>query len=81
MYSDLSLYLLKNDCICKLFINFQEDIAWSALVKLFDPVQSPRCYAVIALKKQCDRSWSSLLDSLAGDLLKDHFSKHLYPVM
>ncbi|XP_042638842.1 methyltransferase-like protein 25 [Orycteropus afer afer] len=30
----------------------QEDIAWSTLVKLFDPVKSPRCYAVIALKKQ-----------------------------
>ncbi|XP_071075082.1 probable methyltransferase-like protein 25 isoform X2 [Dasypus novemcinctus] len=29
-----------------------EDIAWSAIVKLFDPVKSPRCYAVIALKKQ-----------------------------
>ncbi|XP_029398498.1 methyltransferase-like protein 25 isoform X2 [Mus pahari] len=33
-----------------------EGVAWSALVKLFDPVQSPRCYAVIALKKQCGRS-------------------------
>ncbi|XP_052021154.1 probable methyltransferase-like protein 25 isoform X2 [Apodemus sylvaticus] len=33
-----------------------EDIAWSALVKLFDPVQSPRCYAVVALKKECDHS-------------------------
>ncbi|XP_060233958.1 probable methyltransferase-like protein 25 isoform X2 [Meriones unguiculatus] len=33
-----------------------EDIAWSALVKLFDPVQSPRCYAVIALKNQRDHS-------------------------
>ncbi|XP_065599303.1 probable methyltransferase-like protein 25 isoform X1 [Cyrtonyx montezumae] len=28
------------------------NIAWSGLVKLFDPVKSPRCYAVIALKKQ-----------------------------
>ncbi|XP_072511589.1 probable methyltransferase-like protein 25 isoform X2 [Notamacropus eugenii] len=29
-----------------------DNIAWSALVKLFDPVKSPRCYAVTALKKQ-----------------------------
>lgn len=41
-----------NGFISKSLINFQEDIAWSALVKLFDPVKSPRCYAVIALKQQ-----------------------------
>nr|XP_006197931.1 methyltransferase-like protein 25 [Vicugna pacos] len=34
------------------FTSLQDDIAWSALVKLFDPVKSPRCYAIIALKKQ-----------------------------
>lgn len=46
--------LILLDRLC--YLKEQEDIAWSALVKLFDPVQSPRCYAVIALKKQCDRS-------------------------
>jgi hypothetical protein len=42
----------RGGCLSELLINLQEDIAWSALVKLFDPVKSPRCYAVIALKKQ-----------------------------
>ncbi|XP_028610399.1 methyltransferase-like protein 25 isoform X3 [Grammomys surdaster] len=46
--------LILLDRLC--YLKEQEDIAWSALVKLFDPVQSPRCYAVIALKKQCDPS-------------------------
>ncbi|XP_032767821.1 methyltransferase-like protein 25 isoform X2 [Rattus rattus] len=46
--------LILLDRLC--YLKEQKDIAWSALVKLFDPVQSPRCYAVIALKKQCDRS-------------------------
>lgn len=42
--------LILLDRLC--YLKEQEDVAWSALVKLFDPVQSPRCYAVIALKKQ-----------------------------
>ncbi|KAM6153526.1 putative methyltransferase-like protein 25 [Erethizon dorsatum] len=42
--------LILLDRLC--YLKEQEDIAWSALVKLFDPVKSPRCYAVIALKKQ-----------------------------
>lgn len=46
--------LILLDRLC--YLKEQENIAWSALVKLFDPVQSPRCYAVIALKKHCDRS-------------------------
>ncbi|GAB1295543.1 Probable methyltransferase-like protein 25 [Apodemus speciosus] len=46
--------LILLDRLC--YLKEQEGIAWSALVKLFDPVQSPRCYAVVALKKQCDLS-------------------------
>ncbi|KAM9230742.1 putative methyltransferase-like protein 25 [Dugong dugon] len=42
--------LILLDRLC--YLKEQEDIAWSALVKLFDPVTSPRCYAVIAFKKQ-----------------------------
>ncbi|CAO2581588.1 Probable methyltransferase-like protein 25 [Lemmus lemmus] len=42
--------LILLDRLC--YLKEQEDVMWSALVKLFDPVQSPRCYAVIALKKQ-----------------------------
>uniref|UniRef100_A0A7N9CNV5 Methyltransferase like 25 n=1 Tax=Macaca fascicularis TaxID=9541 RepID=A0A7N9CNV5_MACFA len=42
--------LILLDRLC--YLKEQEDIVWSALVKLFDPVKSPRCYAVIALKKQ-----------------------------
>ncbi|XP_030100895.1 probable methyltransferase-like protein 25 isoform X5 [Mus musculus] len=45
--------LILLDRLC--YLKEQDGVAWSALVKLFDPVQSPRCYAVIALKKQCDR--------------------------
>ncbi|XP_076776232.1 putative methyltransferase-like protein 25 isoform X2 [Arvicanthis niloticus] len=41
--------LILLDRLC--YLKEQDDVAWSALVKLFDPVQSPRCYAVIALKK------------------------------
>lgn len=41
--------LILLDRLC--YLKEQEDIAWSALVKLFDPVKSPRCYALIALKK------------------------------
>ncbi|XP_056430402.1 probable methyltransferase-like protein 25 isoform X2 [Hyla sarda] len=33
------------------YLREQESIAWSGLVKLFDPVKSPRCYAVVALKQ------------------------------
>uniref|UniRef100_H0VJL5 Methyltransferase like 25 n=1 Tax=Cavia porcellus TaxID=10141 RepID=H0VJL5_CAVPO len=42
--------LILLDRLC--YLKEQEDVAWSALVKLFDPVKSPRCYALIALKKQ-----------------------------
>lgn len=42
--------LILLDRLC--YLKEQDDIAWSALVKLFDPVKSPRCYAVIALKQQ-----------------------------
>ncbi|XP_049639608.1 probable methyltransferase-like protein 25 [Suncus etruscus] len=40
--------LILLDRLC--YLKEQEDVAWSALVKLFDPVKSPRCYAVVALK-------------------------------
>ncbi|NWI85664.1 MET25 protein, partial [Pitta sordida] len=42
--------LILLDRLC--YLKEQENIAWSGLVKLFDPVKSPRCYAVIALKKE-----------------------------
>ncbi|XP_045146473.1 probable methyltransferase-like protein 25 isoform X2 [Echinops telfairi] len=42
--------LILLDRLC--YLKEQEDIAWCSLVKLFDPVTSPRCYAIIALKKQ-----------------------------
>uniref|UniRef100_A0A663ML18 Methyltransferase like 25 n=1 Tax=Athene cunicularia TaxID=194338 RepID=A0A663ML18_ATHCN len=41
--------LILLDRLC--YLKEQDNIAWSGLVKLFDPVKSPRCYAVIALKK------------------------------
>ncbi|KGL91356.1 Methyltransferase-like 25, partial [Charadrius vociferus] len=42
--------LILLDRLC--YLKEQDNIAWSGLLKLFDPVKSPRCYAVIALKKQ-----------------------------
>ncbi|KAM3926993.1 putative methyltransferase-like protein 25 isoform 2-T2 [Leptodactylus fuscus] len=33
------------------YLREQENIAWSGMVKLFDPVKSPRCYAVVSLKQ------------------------------
>ncbi|XP_035317011.1 LOW QUALITY PROTEIN: methyltransferase-like protein 25 isoform X1 [Cricetulus griseus] len=42
--------LILLDRLC--YLKEQEDVVWSALVKLFDPVNCPRCYAVVALKKQ-----------------------------
>ncbi|XP_057597590.1 probable methyltransferase-like protein 25 [Hippopotamus amphibius kiboko] len=42
--------LILLDRLC--YLKEQDDIAWSTLVRLFDPVKSPRCYAIIALKKQ-----------------------------
>ncbi|XP_054255965.1 probable methyltransferase-like protein 25 [Indicator indicator] len=41
--------LILLDRLC--YLKEQDSIAWSGLVKLFDPVKSPRCYAVIALKE------------------------------
>ena len=41
-----------NGLTAKSLATLQEDTAWSALVKLFDPVKSPRGHAVIALKQQ-----------------------------
>ncbi|XP_075407333.1 putative methyltransferase-like protein 25 isoform X2 [Tenrec ecaudatus] len=42
--------LILLDRLC--YLKEQEDVAWCTLVKLFDPVTSPRCYAIFALKKQ-----------------------------
>ncbi|XDA74310.1 hypothetical protein R6Z07F_004534 [Ovis aries] len=42
--------LILLDRLC--YLKEQDEIMWSALVRLFDPVKSPRCYAIIALKKQ-----------------------------
>ncbi|XP_067415977.1 probable methyltransferase-like protein 25 [Emydura macquarii macquarii] len=41
--------LLLLDRLC--YLKEKDNVAWSGLVKLFDPVKSPRCYAVVALKK------------------------------
>ncbi|KAK9399745.1 methyltransferase-like 25 [Crotalus adamanteus] len=41
--------LILLDRLC--YLKEQDNIAWSGLVKLFDPIKSPRCYAVVALKK------------------------------
>lgn len=30
---------------------FQDNVSHSALVQLFDPLQSPRCYAVVGIKE------------------------------
>nr|KAF6453122.1 methyltransferase like 25 [Molossus molossus] len=48
--------LILLDRLC--YLKEQEDIAWCALVKLFDPVTSPRCYAVIALRRSNDSNCS-----------------------
>ncbi|XP_038612763.1 methyltransferase-like protein 25 [Tachyglossus aculeatus] len=41
--------LILLDRLC--YLKEQDSISWSALVRLFDPVKSPRCYAVVAVKK------------------------------
>ncbi|XP_018408410.1 PREDICTED: methyltransferase-like protein 25 [Nanorana parkeri] len=41
--------LILLDRLC--YLREQENIAWSGVVKLFDPVKSPRCYAVVSLKQ------------------------------
>lgn len=41
--------LLLLDRLC--YLKEQENVSYSALVQLFDPLLSPRCYAVIGLKK------------------------------
>ncbi|XP_070803453.1 probable methyltransferase-like protein 25 [Pituophis catenifer annectens] len=41
--------LILLDRLC--YLKEQDNIAWSGLIKLFDPIKSPRCYAVVALKK------------------------------
>ncbi|XP_061495631.1 probable methyltransferase-like protein 25 [Rhineura floridana] len=42
--------LILLDRLC--YLKEQDNIAWSGLVKLFDAIKSPRCYAVVAVKKQ-----------------------------
>nr|XP_033807715.1 methyltransferase-like protein 25 [Geotrypetes seraphini] len=41
--------LILLDRLC--FLTEQDIIAWCGVVQLFDPVKSPRCYAVVAVKK------------------------------
>ncbi|XP_053320937.1 probable methyltransferase-like protein 25 [Spea bombifrons] len=41
--------LILLDRLC--YLKEQDNIGWSGLVKLFDPVKSPRCYAVVSLKQ------------------------------
>ncbi|XP_054844444.1 probable methyltransferase-like protein 25 [Eublepharis macularius] len=42
--------LILLDRLC--YLKEQDNLAWSGLVKLFDPIKSPRCYAIVAMKKQ-----------------------------
>ncbi|XP_019128885.2 putative methyltransferase-like protein 25 [Larimichthys crocea] len=48
--------LLLLDRLC--YLKEQEDLSFSALVQLFDPLLSPRCYAVVGLKSCKDRTSS-----------------------
>ncbi|KAM9334802.1 putative methyltransferase-like protein 25 [Symphorus nematophorus] len=48
--------LILLDRLC--YLKEQEDLSFSALVQLFDPLLSPRCYAVIGLKSYEDRTSS-----------------------
>ncbi|XP_056133718.1 methyltransferase-like protein 25 [Lampris incognitus] len=41
--------LILLDRLC--YLKEQEDVSFSALVQLFDPLLSPRCYAVVGVKK------------------------------
>lgn len=44
-------------CVFYLFFFFpQEELPFSALVQLFDPLLSPRCYAVVGLKSFQERT-------------------------
>ncbi|KAF1372324.1 hypothetical protein PFLUV_G00264090 [Perca fluviatilis] len=45
--------LILLDRLC--YMKEQEDLSFSALVQLFDPLLSPRCYAIIGLKSYGDR--------------------------
>ncbi|XP_030575587.1 putative methyltransferase-like protein 25 [Archocentrus centrarchus] len=45
--------LILLDRLC--YLKEQEDVSFSALVQLFDPLLSPRCYAVIGLKSDGKR--------------------------
>ncbi|XP_035533855.1 methyltransferase-like protein 25 [Morone saxatilis] len=45
--------LILLDRLC--YLKEQEDLSFSALVQLFDPLLSPRCYAVVGLKSYEDR--------------------------
>uniref|UniRef100_A0A3Q3W1W6 Methyltransferase domain-containing protein n=1 Tax=Mola mola TaxID=94237 RepID=A0A3Q3W1W6_MOLML len=46
--------LILLDRLC--YLKEQDDLKFSALVQLFDPLLSPRCYAVVGLKSYEDRS-------------------------
>ncbi|XP_049422199.1 methyltransferase-like protein 25 [Epinephelus fuscoguttatus] len=46
--------LLLLDRLC--YLKEQEDLSFTALVQLFDPLLSPRCYAVVGLKSYGDRN-------------------------
>ncbi|XP_033881045.2 methyltransferase-like protein 25 [Acipenser ruthenus] len=41
--------LILLDRLC--YLKEQENTSWSTLVKLFDPLKSPRCYAVVGVKR------------------------------
>lgn len=51
LFSSLCV-LLFSGCVSVCVL--QEDLSFSALVQLFDPLLSPRCYAVVGLKSNED---------------------------
>ncbi|XP_043944372.1 methyltransferase-like protein 25 [Protopterus annectens] len=42
--------LILLDRLC--YLKEQDNVSWSGLVRLFDPLKSPRCYAIVAMKTQ-----------------------------
>lgn len=56
LFSSIVSHCFMGVCV---FVVLQEDVSFSALVQLFDPLLSPRCYAVVGLKSYGNRitSW------------------------
>lgn len=81
LFSSIVSYCFLGVCLCVL----QEELSFSALVQLFDPLLSPRCYAVVGLKSNGDRISSWWIYTYAHDynlpvegvmITHDHISIH-----